>query len=526
METRANYVLVGIFALVALLAGFGFVYWIDQYSKIGDPAFLRFRVPGSAAGLDRGSLVLFNGVRIGSVDRVYLDLKDPSIAIADATVDRSIAPITRSTRADIAAAGLTGGAVVELRGGSADEPSLFEEAAENDEIAVITANPSAVTNILQTAQDIFTRVESALVTIEGFIADARAPLTETIKNVETFSAALSRNADGVDAFLASVRDLSENVSKVSDRLDSTLASAEELINSVDRDKVGTIVANVESFTKRLETASADIDGIMKNIDATSVSIRTLSEDAGKSLAKIDTVIDDVKGGVETAVASIDRVANSANAGIDKAASSIDRLATDASAGIDNAVAAIGKVGDGANETLGRVDKILDGVDPERVRTALANIEGATEDARRAAADVAALADRFGKRGDDIDQIITEAREMAERLNQASTRVDGVLAKVDGLLGSEGTESVVVEARETVKAFRQVAETLNARIGGITDGLARFSGQGLRDAEALIRDTRRSINRIEQAITALERNPQRILSGGEGTVRQYDGRVRR
>ena len=55
---------------------------------------------------------------------------------------------------------------------------------------------------------------------------------------------------------------------------------------------------------------------------------------------------------------------------------------------------------------------------------------------------------------------------------------------------------MADASETLKAFRQVADTLNARLGTITDGLARFSGQGLRDVEALVRDSRRSINRIE------------------------------
>ena len=64
------------------------------------------------------------------------------------------------------------------------------------------------------------------------------------------------------------------------------------------------------------------------------------------------------------------------------------------------------------------------------------------------------------------------------------------------------------------------------MGTITDGLARFSGQGLRDVEALVRDSRRSVARIEEAITDLGRNPQRIITGGEGEVRQYDGRARR
>ena len=50
--------------------------------------------------------------------------------------------------------------------------------------------------------------------------------------------------------------------------------------------------------------------------------------------------------------------------------------------------------------------------------------------------------------------------------------------------------------------------------------------GLQNVEALVQDSRRSLNRIEQAVTDLQRNPQRILSGGDGEVRQYDGRVRR
>jgi len=98
--------------------------------------------------------------------------------------------------------------------------------------------------------------------------------------------------------------------------------------------------------------------------------------------------------------------------------------------------------------------------------------------------------------------------------------------VDKLLGSDDAQGVMAQAGETLKSFKQVADTLNSRLGAIMDGLARFSGQGLRDVDALVRDSRRSINRIEQAVTDLERNPQRIITGGDGTVREYDGRARR
>src|SRR5690606_26469937 len=159
-------------------------------------------------------------------------------------------------------------------------------------------------------------------------------------------------------------------------------------------------------------------------------------------------------------------------------------------------------------------------------TIVRNFADASSKVDRASEQIARISETVGSREEDINQFITDAKEIAARLNQASTRVDGVLAKLDGLLGSDDAGGLMADARETLSSFRKVADTLNARMGTITDGLARFSGSGLRDIEALVTESRRSISRIEQAITAFEQNPQRIITGGDGTVRRYDGRARR
>jgi phospholipid/cholesterol/gamma-HCH transport system substrate-binding protein len=194
--------------------------------------------------------------------------------------------------------------------------------------------------------------------------------------------------------------------------------------------------------------------------------------------------------------------------------------------VDTAVGSINDFAQKTQGTLAKVDGVLDGIDPAQVRTALANIQKASENANEAAADIAKVTNKFANRADDIDQTIKDAQQLAERLNDASVRVDGILARVDTLLGSGQADGMIADARGTLKSFKQVADTLNARLGTITDNLARFSGQGLKNVEALVQDSRRSITRIEEAVTDLSRNPQRILSGGEGEVRQFDGRVRR
>src|SRR3954464_11068782 len=134
METKANYVLVGIFTPAAIVAAFAFVYWTATVGNRGPAAPLRTLFRGSAAGLERGSQVLFNGVPVGNVERVYINNADPSSAFADTHVDR-LTPITKSTKADIGIAGLTGQAKIELKGANPKEPKLLDVAEEEGRIA-------------------------------------------------------------------------------------------------------------------------------------------------------------------------------------------------------------------------------------------------------------------------------------------------------------------------------------------------------------------------------------------------------
>jgi len=399
METRANYVIVGIFTVAAVLAAFAFVYWTAAVGDRGERALLRFRIPGSASGLARGSAVLFNGVRVGDIQAVYIDVTNPSAAIADAQVDRAT-PVTRSTQAVVGLAGLTGTANIEMNGGSLNEPNLFSEAAAEGRVPEVVANPSAVTNLLQTAQQIFERADNVLTQLEGFTKDVRPPLLKTVENAQKFTDALAENADGIDKFLTSVSSLSEELAGLSGKLDGTITKVEDILNSVDRNKIASIVDNAETFSKNLTKSSEQFDSVVGGADGT-------LKEAQDTLKKLQDLL-----------------------------------------GSENAEGVIAQ----ANETL------------------------------------------------------KAYRRVADNLNNRMTVLD--------------------DASKTLAAYRQVAETVQGRIGGIMDGISRFSGQGLRDVQSLVQDGQRSIDRIEGAITDLSRNPQRIITGGDGAVRQFDGRARR
>ena len=456
METRANYALVGFFTILVMAAAFGFVYWMSQYGRGGEMASLAIRIPGSANGLSIGSPVRFNGIAVGSVRSLAIDEDDPQFSIALTEVSTS-APVKKSPTAVLEVQGLTGAAYIELSGGKAEDENILRTALDSGGTAILTARQSGVANILSTADKILRKADVAIGDIQGFVADARGPLTNTIRNAEQFSGALTRNADNIDEFLQSIGGLAETFKSVSVRLDSTLESVETVVRAVDTKKIAGVVDNVDKVTADLAAASGDI---------------------------------------KTTIASIQRTAD-----------------------------AFSTFGRDATATLAKVDKLVAAVDSEKVGTTIDNISVASADARKAISSVTGVANRIGEREGDIDQIITDVQQMANKLNAASTRVDGVLAKLDSFLGEGDSESLFAEAKATLQSFRQVADSLNARIGPIADNLQRFSGTGLRDVQSLVSDTRRTVQSLEETISEFDRNPQRLLFGGE-TVKQYDGRTRR
>jgi phospholipid/cholesterol/gamma-HCH transport system substrate-binding protein len=546
METKANYVAVGAFTLLAVIAAFIFVYWTATAGSQGETAPLRIVIPGSAAGLSRGSAVMFNGIRVGDVRDVFFRPEDPNIAIADAEVS-TLTPLTRSTKASIGIAGLSGQANINLTGADPKEPNLLAEARARGTVAEIEATPSAVTNLLETAQDIFTRTDRVLTEVEGFVGEVRDPLSNTFENAEKFSAALAGNADGIDSFLKSVTALSDEVSGIAGKLDGTVKAAEALLQAVEPDKVRTIIANVETFTASIRDTGGDIDRLVADANGAIKSIDGFAKGATETLAKVDATMTRVEGvvaavdpeTVKTMLADI----QSASADARKAASDFSKFT--ASVGdkgedvaqiiaetrelagrLNDASARIDGVLKSAGDVFAKVDEVAAAIDPKSVKDTLANLETAAANASQASTDIVKVTSRVGDRAADVDQIIGDARDIMGELKTASRRVDKVLASVDSLFGSKDGKGLMSDARDTLASYKRLADTFNARAGGIADGLQRFTGQGLQDLEALIQDGRRAITRIESAVSDLERNPQRILTGGEGTVRLYDGRARR
>lgn len=186
METRAPYVLIGTFVLAAILAVFGFVYWLNNTGGIGPRTNYHVQFQGPVPGLLVGAGVLFNGIRVGEVTQLGLSPDNPRFVNATVSV-ATTTPVRADTKVGLDFQGLTGVPVVTLEGGTI--------VAKSGELPVLIAEPGAGQSMTQAARDALRRVDSVL-------QDNSGPLKDTIANFKTFSDGLARNTGKVDGILA------------------------------------------------------------------------------------------------------------------------------------------------------------------------------------------------------------------------------------------------------------------------------------------------------------------------------------
>src|SRR3982751_6327544 len=116
METRAPFVIVGAFMLVAIAFVFGFVYWLQNAGGLGPRTVYHVQFEGSVPGLLVGAAVLFNGIRVGEVSDLGLAPDSPRRVNATISVT-STTPVRADTKVGLEFQGLTGVPVIALEGG-------------------------------------------------------------------------------------------------------------------------------------------------------------------------------------------------------------------------------------------------------------------------------------------------------------------------------------------------------------------------------------------------------------------------
>jgi len=290
METKANYVLIGAFTIVAGLALLLFGLWAAKYSS--DRTWQEYRVVFREAvtGLSVGSPVQYNGIAVGSITELTLAPNDPRQVVARIRLN-SNTPIKTDTRAKLAITSLTGPSIIQLSGGTPESPALTS--VDKSDAPVIQTTPSALQNITDTANRIVERLDQVL-------SDRNvASISATLQNLEKVSNSISNRDEGVQALLISARDAAR-------KLDQTLTTTNGAVQRLDHNLVQQlppILDKLDSTLSKLDSAANNANGILGDNRA------AINSFANDGLAQLGPTLTELRGLIRDLRRVSDRLEN-------------------------------------------------------------------------------------------------------------------------------------------------------------------------------------------------------------------------
>lgn len=241
METKANTIIIGSFAIATIIGAFMFVMWLGQIQLSREFSTYEVYFQGSVSGLSVASDVRYNGIKVGSVKGIYLDDDDPNVVRVQLEIEAG-APVKVDTIAQMAFLGVTGVSFIELTGGSADSIALVPKPGKY--YAVIQSQRSSIQELMETAPNIIAQSNMLLLQGAKLLSD-------------------------------------ENVTRFSD----ILGDLERVMSAIaERDgEIGDLIAHAAATSEKIDAMASDFPEMSTEILAAARSIDTFASGANALL---------------------------------------------------------------------------------------------------------------------------------------------------------------------------------------------------------------------------------------------------
>jgi phospholipid/cholesterol/gamma-HCH transport system substrate-binding protein len=247
METKANYVLIGAFVLLAAGALALFTLWIAGNPLNRSYADYDVIFNGPVNGLSEGGEVRFNGIKVGEVTTLRLDRDDPNNVIAHIRVEAQT-PVRSDSVAQLNFMGITGVTFIQILAGSPDSPMLTPV---NGVTPRIKTSRTLVDELFQGGQDLL-----------GVSGDTIKRLNEMLseENLQHFTSTL-RSVDAAAAKIAAEDGLLDNASDAMAKLGPAIAALEAAAKSVET-AAGTISSDMTTLTAEASDALKEVEPML------------------------------------------------------------------------------------------------------------------------------------------------------------------------------------------------------------------------------------------------------------------------
>ena len=246
MVTKSQKIRLGVFLTVCflLLAISLIVVTGKKMMQQKKTYFIRYR-DVSLTGLEVGSQVKYQGIRIGQVVSIDIDPDDISSLVVTIDIKEKV-PIKTNTEAMLSVIGITGLKQIELRGGTNAADELSPD-------AFIEPGQSLIETLSGSAEEIAQKVERVLNNLLNMTGPMQqAEVSELIKNasaaLENINGLISDNREDIQQTIAAASNVAEQLDSLVSETHATMAGVNQLLNSTDVQKT---VVNVHKITDEL-----------------------------------------------------------------------------------------------------------------------------------------------------------------------------------------------------------------------------------------------------------------------------------
>jgi len=273
METRANYLLVGSFVLGIVVALFGFIIWIAKLEV--DREFQTYLIyfEGSVTGLSPASQVLYNGIPVGTVERIEIDPKNPQRVRVTVEIASS-APLKRDSVAELQMQGITGVSVIQISGGTPQSPPIPETPGE--EYPVIASRPSPFQRLFAGAPELIVRSIQLIEQANKLVSDENiAAFSQTVRSVGAISGELGNRSADIGKIL-------DNVQSTSVQMREAATSINAIAGNLQKD-IGTLTDSADATLSVMRGTIAGVDMLVGEATITALTVNKILENAKEPL---------------------------------------------------------------------------------------------------------------------------------------------------------------------------------------------------------------------------------------------------
>lgn len=285
MMTHEQKTRLGIFlaiATVIFLVVLGF-FLVPKLQEAGDSYYIDFR-DTSVNGLLLGSAVRYQGVEIGKVTKIEVNLKATNSVFVHIKIQKGF-PIKTDTAAVLSYAGITGLKFIDLQGGSPGSELIKPhglihmgrglearagDIVTNIDTAVNSFNSLLSPGNLERINRVLEKAEKSSDMISSVLQEKRAKLESAFDNVE-------KATNEFASVTENLRKISDNVSDMSQKIVSrSEAAVDHIAQRFSDAEMGRSIRDFQAFT---ETASESLKKIEKSLlaqqDELSRALRSL-----------------------------------------------------------------------------------------------------------------------------------------------------------------------------------------------------------------------------------------------------------